>query len=130
METHSGDTPANRFFSYWGAVLTFTIFGVLALLFVGFESSLLSNDAEDPDDVRRTEIDNAVLEAQAKLVSTWKKNDDGSYEVPANVAISKMASKFKRSSKSAIPVPGTKAAADAAAAAALPAAAPAETDKK
>ena len=40
METHSGDTPINRFFSFWGAILTFASFGILVLFFVAFEATL------------------------------------------------------------------------------------------
>ena len=121
METHSGDTPINRFFSFWGAILTFASFGFLVLFFVAFEATLLSNAKPDPDDVRRIELDSASLAEQAKLANTWKKNDDGTIEVPASVALRSMGNKFTKAQKSAVPVPGTKAAEAAAAAMAPPA---------
>lgn len=116
METHSGDTPINRFFSFWGAILTFASFGILVLVFVAFESTLLRSDSPDPDDERRTALDTESLAAQAALVNTWKKNDDGSVEVPASVALSSMADKLSKAQKSSVPVPGTPAAEAAAAA--------------
>ena len=124
METHSGDTPINRFFSFWGAILTFASFGILVLFFVAFEATLLSNEKPDPDDVRRTELDMASLAEQAELANTWKKNDDGTIEVPASVALPSMANKLSKAQKSAVPVPGTKAAEAAAAAMAAPEEAP------
>ncbi len=129
METHSGDSPINRFFSYWGALFSFVAFGILVLLFVAFERTLADPDQVDPDDARRTELDTATLAEQAALVNTWKKNADGTYEVPAEVALAAMAKpdRFSKPAKSEVPVPGT-AAADAAAAALMEAAgaAPAE----
>ena len=121
METHSGDTPLNRFFSFWGAILTFALFGILVLLFVAFEAMLMSNAKPNLDDARRTELDTASLAAQSELVNTWKKNDDGTIEVPASVALSSMTNKLSKAQKSAVPVPGTKAAEAAAAAMAVPA---------
>jgi hypothetical protein len=125
METHSGDTPINRFFSFWGAILTFASFGILVLFFVAFEATLLPSAKPDPDDVRRTELDAASLAAQSELANTWKKNEDGTIEVPASVALTSMIEKLSKAQKSAVPVPGTKAAEAAAAAMA----APAEADK-
>lgn len=117
METHSGDTPINRFFSFWGAILTFASFGILVLLLVAFEATLLSNAKPNADDARRTELDTASLAAQSELANTWKKNDDdGTIEVPASVALSFMTNKLSKAQKSAVPVPGTKAAEAAAAA--------------
>ena len=121
METHSGDTPINRFFSFWGAILTFASFGILVLFFVAFEATLLSSAKPDPDDVRRTELDAASLAAQSELANTWKKNEDGTIEVPASVALTSMIEKLSKAQKSAVPVPGTKAAEAAAAAMAAPA---------
>ena len=117
METHSGDTPINRFFSFWGAILTFASFGILVLLLVVFEATLLSNAKPNVDDVRRTELDIASLAAQSVLANTWKKNDDdGTIEVPASVALSFMTNKLSKAQKSVVPVPGTMAAEVAAAA--------------
>ena len=121
METHSGDTPINRFFSFWGAMATFLSFGILVLLFVAFESTLMSSDRVDPDHARRMEWDTASLAAQDELVNGWNKNDDGTYEVPATEALPLMKNKLSKPSKSAVPAPGTKAAAAAAAAATAPA---------
>ena len=121
METHSGDTPINRFFSFWGAILTFASFGFLVLFFVAFEATLLSNTKPNPDDARRIELDTASLAEQSELANTWKKNEDGTIEVPASVALRSMANKFTKAQKSAVPVPGTKAAEAAAAAMAPPA---------
>ncbi len=126
METHSGDTPINRFFSFWGAISTFAFFGVLVLLGLALNTSLLSPAKEDPDDARRTALDTATLEEQALLVNTWKKNDDGTYEVPVSVALESMIDKLpQKPTKSTMPVPGTKAAEEAAAAAAAAVTAPA-----
>ena len=118
METHSGDTPINRLFSFWGAIGTFLSFGGLALLFAGFESMLMRSNWVDPDHARRGELDAASRSAQAELVSSWKANDDGTYEVPAAVAVGWMKDKLAQPRKSSVPVPGTKAAAEAAEAAA------------
>ena len=124
METHSGDSPFNRFFSFWGAVFSFLFFGVIALIFVGFGNSLSSDETtESIDDSRRTELDTKSLADQQAAISTWKKNADGSYEVPSSVALPLMAGKMAKAGKSGVPVPGTKAAeaaAQAAAAAATP----------
>ncbi|MFT4637064.1 MAG: hypothetical protein ACI8T1_000372 [Verrucomicrobiales bacterium] len=130
METHSGDTPINRFFSFWGAMVTFFSFGILVLLFVAFESTLMSSNYADPDHARRTEWDTASLAAQDELVNGWKKNADGTYQVPATKALQSMTNKLSKPTKSAVPVPGTKAAekAAAAAAAAVPPAAAAEPE--
>ncbi len=116
METPTGDTPINRFFSFWGAICTFLVFGVLVLLFVAFETTLLRTSAPNPDDVRRTELDTASLQEQATLANTWKKNDDGTIEVPASVAVKAMSDKLPKAAVSNVPVPGTKAAEEAAAA--------------
>jgi hypothetical protein len=120
MATHSGDTPIHRFFSFWGAIVTFVFFGVLALVGVAIESSLFKVTAENPDDVRRTALDQETLSAQAALVTAWKKNDDGTYEVPIEVALPKMVGKLPGPSKSNVPVPGTAAAEAAAAALVAP----------
>ena len=82
---------------------------------------MLSNAKPDPDDVRRTELDAASLAAQSELANTWKKNEDGTIEVPASVALTSMIEKLSKAQKSAVPVPGTKAAEAAAAAMAAPA---------
>lgn len=120
METHSGDSPVNRFFSFWGALVIFLCFGVLALIGIMLESTLLASPRENPDDVRRTALDTATLTQQAELVNRWQKNEDGTYEVPVDVALPQLTDKLPRPSKSAVPVPGTPAAEEAAAAAGMP----------
>ena len=120
METHSGDSPINRFCSFWGAICTFASFGVLVLVGLALNASFLTPDQPNPDDARRTELDTATLSEQAALVNAWKKNDDGSYEVPASVALASMVDKLPKASKSSVPVPGTPAAEAAAAALVAP----------
>ena len=131
METHSGDSPMNRFCSFWGAIFSFLFFGVVILLFIGFGNSLSSGEtAESIDDERRTELDSKSIADQQAAVNTWKKNDDGSYEVPASVALPLLAGKMAKPGKSAVPVPGTKAAEEAAQAAAAAAEAEAQAASK
>ena len=121
METHSGDSPINRFCSFWGAICTFASFGVLVLVGLALNASFLTPERPNPDDERRTELDTASLAEQAALVNAWKKNEDGTYEVPASVALGAMADKLPKASKSSVPGPGTPAAEAAAAALAAPA---------
>ena len=60
METHSGDSPINRFCSFWGA-----IFGIVVLVMVGLSNSLSSDETIDSiDDDRRTELDNKSMADQ------------------------------------------------------------------
>lgn len=113
----TADSNANRFFSFWGALATFFAFGLLALVLAGV--NLGGNpERRNPDDERRATLDSEALAAQRQLVTTWKKNDDGTYEVPIEVALPKMVDKFSKAEKSAVPAPGTKAAEEAAQAAA------------
>lgn len=119
METHSGDSSINRFFSFWGAIASFLIFGVVVLLMVGLSDTFSNSESvESLDDQRRMELDTKTLAAQDALVNGWKKNEDGTIEVPASVALTLMKGKFDKPAKSSVPVPGTKAAEEAAKAAA------------
>ena len=111
METHSGDSPINRFCSFWGAILSFVIFGIVVLVMVGLSNSLSSDETIDSiDDDRRTELDNKSMADQQAAVTAWGENDDGSYTVPVSVALPLMAGKMAKEFKSGVPVPGTPAA--------------------
>ena len=126
METHSGDSPINRFCSFWGAILSFVIFGIVVLVMVGLSNSLSSDETIDSiDDDRRTELDNKSMADQQAAVTAWGENDDGSYTVPVSVALPLMAGKMAKEFKSG--TPAAEAAARAAAEAAKAAQAAAQS---
>ena len=112
MDTHSSDTPINRFFSYWGAIFTVLAFGIITLLFVGFQKGCMAGRAQEIgaiDDERRLEIGKTARMAQDDAVSTWAKNEDGTLRVPPMEAISRMSGTFAKPEASSVPVPGTPA---------------------
>lgn len=112
------NNPFNRFLAYWGTLLGMLLFALLVLIAVGISCKTAARGGQNPDDARRTKLDSESIAAQQAALSSWKKNDDGTYSVPPNAALPKVVNKLGQATVTTVPVPGTKAAEAAAAAAA------------
>ena len=120
MEKHSGDTPFNRFLAYWGGILAFAAFAVALIVLM----TLVRGCSSEPSAFTKEEIEQRESWAQTAKAeqealvgdAAWKKNEDGTFSVPADVAVSKMVETLKKrkQTKSSVPVEAAAASADAA----------------
>jgi mono/diheme cytochrome c family protein len=122
MPTKAEDTPLNRFVTFWWALAVFVSFGVLTVIIAG-SRSCRGNETSGYDEhvvAEREAKLTAVLEAQAKGMA-------GSV-VPIEEAMKATVAELAqgKAEATALPVPGTQAAADVMAAMAAQAPAPAE----
>ena len=118
MEKHSGDTPFNRFLAYWGGILAFAIFAMALIVLM----TMMRGCSTEPSTFTKEEIEKrdtwarTAKQEQEALVgeAAWKNNDDGTFSVPADVAVSKMVETLKKRKqiKSSVPVEGAAVPAD------------------
>ena len=110
METHSGDTPFNRFLAYWMGILTCVGFGlaVAALMVLLRGCSPEETDYEQAQVERRTVAAAKARHAQSQAVGSeaWAENADGTVTVPVDVALPKLVGKLsaRKPEESEVPV--------------------------
>lgn len=114
MEPLPGDSPVNRFLSFWGAVGVFFLFGVLAVLAVlAGRSCSPGRPFTRAEEERRLQARLEAQAEQAKLVDadSWEVDEaKGRARVPVEVAMEKMLPLLqdRKAEKTDRPVPGTK----------------------